>query len=107
MREKNCSSCKYQYHKADEMPCNMCFRSYIDKYEPLTNYDKIVNMDIREMAEFIVKTKLIFSEDIYNHIQEQIKDYVVKIDDKKIPKWKEKERKFYEKWLLQEVSNDE
>lgn len=73
----------------------------------MTNYDRIKSMSVEEMAEFIVKIKLIFGEDIYNHIQEQIKDYVVKIDDKKIPKWKKNECKFYEQWLLQEVSEDE
>ena len=73
----------------------------------MTNYDRIKSMSVEEMAEFIVKIKLIFGEDIYNHIQEKIKDYVVKIDDKKIPKWKKKERKFYKQWLLQEVNKNE
>lgn len=68
-----------------------------------TNYDRIKQMNIEEMAEFIVKIKMIFSEDIYIHIQEEIKDYIIKIDNKKIKKWKRKERKFYKKWLEQEV----
>lgn len=95
---------------AENIDCKDC--EYADgsggEYkDTVTNYDHIKSMSVEEMAEFIVKIKLIFGEDIYNHIQEQIKDYVVKIDDKKIPKWKKKERKFYEQWLLQEVSEDE
>lgn len=34
----------------------------------MTNYDRIKQMSIEEMAEFIVKTKMIFSEYIYRHI---------------------------------------
>lgn len=73
----------------------------------MNNYDRIKSMSVEEMAAFIVKIKLIFGEDIYKDIQEQIKDYVVEIDHKKIPKWTKKECKYYKQWLLQEVSEDE
>lgn len=72
----------------------------------MTNYDRIKSMSVEEMAAFIVKIKLVFGEGIYKHIQEEIKDYVIKIDENKLPKWKKKERKFYEQWLLQEVSDE-
>ena len=69
----------------------------------MTNYERIKQMSIEEMAEFIVKIKMIFSEDIYIHIQEEIKDYIIKIDDKKIKKWVRKECEFYKQWLESEV----
>ena len=104
-----CEKCLF--YKSKEK-CGECGRlsNVMDNkpmFTPNTNYNCIKSMSVEEMAEFIVKIKLIFGEDIYNHIQEQIKDYVVKIDYKKIPKWEKKECEFYEQWLLQEVSEND
>lgn len=53
-KEKNCSNCKHTNKAEDEFPCSVCIRNYIDKYEPITNYDRIKSMSVEEMAEFNV-----------------------------------------------------
>lgn len=52
-KENNCSNCKHTNKAEDEFPCSVCVRNYIDKYEPTTNYDRIKNMSVEEMAQTI------------------------------------------------------
>lgn len=48
-----CEKCKYRNKAIDEPPCNKCKHNYVDMYKPVTNFDKIVSMDITELAQFI------------------------------------------------------
>lgn len=54
-KERNCSNCKHTNKAEDEFPCSVCIRNYIDKYEPITNYDRIKSMSVEEMAVFFAK----------------------------------------------------
>mgnify|MGYP004540010397 CR=1 FL=1 len=53
MENKGCDTCKYEHHDIQDYPCNECAHSYIDKYEPKTNADKIRDMSDEELAEFM------------------------------------------------------
>lgn len=51
--EKSCNNCKYVFEEPDGEHCGSCSRGYIDKFEPMTNADRIHNMTDQELAEFI------------------------------------------------------
>lgn len=53
MKNKGCDTCRYEHHDIQDYPCNKCAYSYIDKYEPKTNADKIRDMSDEELAERI------------------------------------------------------
>lgn len=53
MKNKGCDTCRYEHHDIQDYPCNKCAYSYIDKYEPKTNADKIREMSDEELAEWI------------------------------------------------------
>lgn len=53
MKNKGCDTCRYEHHDIQDYPCNKCAYSYIDKYEPKTNADRIRNMSDEELAEFM------------------------------------------------------
>nr|DAY68024.1 MAG TPA: hypothetical protein [Caudoviricetes sp.] len=53
MRDNGCSGCKYEHLKGSEKPCCDCANMYMDKYEPITNADRVRNMSDEELAEFL------------------------------------------------------
>lgn len=57
MENKGCDTCRYEHHDIQDYPCNKCAYSYIDKYEPKTNADKIRDMSDEELAQFLCKVK--------------------------------------------------
>lgn len=48
-----CNSCKYWDKGLDDYPCNKCIHNSIDKYEPVTNLERIKSMSAEELADFI------------------------------------------------------
>lgn len=53
MRDNGCSGCKYEHLKGSEKPCCDCANMYMDKYEPITNADRVRNMSDEELAKWI------------------------------------------------------
>lgn len=53
MENKGCKTCKYEHRDIKDYPCSKCSHSYIDKYEPKPNADRIRNMSDEELAEWI------------------------------------------------------
>lgn len=53
MRDNGCSGCKYEHLKGSEKPCCDCANMHMDKYEPITNADRIRNMSDEELLDFI------------------------------------------------------
>ncbi len=53
MRDNGCSGCKYEHLKGSEKPCCDCANMHMDKYEPITNADRIRNMSDDELAELL------------------------------------------------------
>lgn len=53
MRDNGCSGCKYEHLKGSEKPCCDCANMYMDKYEPITNADRVRNMSDEELLDFI------------------------------------------------------
>lgn len=53
MRDNGCSGCKYEHLKGSEKPCCDCANMHMDKYEPITNADRIRNMSDEELAKFL------------------------------------------------------
>lgn len=52
-KEKFCSDCKHDGMMASEYPCCECCNAYLSKFEPKTNFDRIKEMSVGEMAEFL------------------------------------------------------
>lgn len=52
-KEKYCSNCRHDTKLATEYPCNECCNAYTSKYESKTNYDKVKEMSLDELANFI------------------------------------------------------
>lgn len=48
-----CSSCKYWDKEVDEYPCNTCVHNAVERFEPMTNFEKIKAMTLDELAKFI------------------------------------------------------
>lgn len=72
----------------------------------MTNYDRIKSMSLEEMAKWLVEVKEDLQRVVFEHIQEKIKDYVIQVDYDRIVGWEEKTKNSFEKWLLQEVSDE-
>lgn len=51
MRDNGCSGCKYEHLKGSEKPCCDCANMHMDKYEPITNADRIRNMSDEELTK--------------------------------------------------------
>lgn len=48
-----CDSCKHWDRGLDEHPCNKCIHNAIERYEPMTNFERIKAMSVEELADFI------------------------------------------------------
>lgn len=48
-----CDSCKYWDKEIDEYPCNKCIHNAVERYESMTNFEKIKSMSLEKLAEFI------------------------------------------------------
>lgn len=53
IKEKFCSDCKHDDKTINEYPCCECCNAYLSKFEPKTNFDRIKEMSVGEMADFI------------------------------------------------------
>lgn len=85
IKEKFCSDCKHDGMMASEYPCNECCNAYLSKFEAKTNFDRIKEMSVDELAEFLTKmfngketldslSRLVFNEGISNdYVTEAIK----------------------------------
>lgn len=54
-KEKFCSGCKHDGMMASEYPCCECCNSYLSKFEPKTNFDRIKEMSVDELAGLMTK----------------------------------------------------
>jgi hypothetical protein len=50
---RSCELCKYHYKDTNEYPCNTCIHNAIEKFTPMTNFDKIKGMSVEELAKFL------------------------------------------------------
>ena len=50
---ESCEKCKYNSKAETEYPCNRCVHNATDKFESITNADKIRSMNDEELAEFL------------------------------------------------------
>ena len=48
-----CRDCKHFNKSGDEYPCSKCIHNALDKFEPLTNLERIRAMSVDELADFI------------------------------------------------------
>ena len=90
-KEKFCSDCKHDYKLASEYPCNECCNAYTSKFESKTNFDKIKEMSVDEMTEFLCaiwQGKNSFNRVYANFFGRKIPD---DFDDKAIRKLLERE----------------
>lgn len=49
----SCNRCKYEGRDINEKPCNECEKAYVSKFVPKTNYDKVRELSIDELTEFL------------------------------------------------------
>ena len=52
-KEKYCSNCRYETKQITESPCNECCNIYTSKFESKTYYDKVKEMSLDELTEFL------------------------------------------------------
>lgn len=52
-KERYCSNCKHEYNPASVYPCIECCNAYTSKFESKTNFDRIKEMSVDELAKFI------------------------------------------------------
>lgn len=57
MEHDGCRNCKYEHLTEHEEPCNRCKQNATDLYEPMTNADRIRQMQDEELADFLCKVK--------------------------------------------------
>ena len=48
-----CNSCKYWDKGLEEYPCNKCIHNALDYFKPITNFERIKDMSVDKLAEFI------------------------------------------------------
>lgn len=48
-----CNSCKYWDRDVNAYPCNGCIHAALDRFEHITNFDKIKKMSVEDLANFI------------------------------------------------------
>ena len=53
MEHDGCVGCKYENEEPNSKYCLGCTQNAIDKYTPMTNADRIRNMNDEELAKFI------------------------------------------------------
>ena len=62
-KDTKCGKCKIQ--RSDPV-CNTC--EQFNKFEPMTNYDRIQNMSIEELAEFLQESIYAVGENLFECI---------------------------------------
>ena len=84
----SCSRCKYKRRGINETPCSNCKHAYTSKFVPMTNYDKVKEMSVDELAEFLNKItagrkqvdqlyKTVFGKDSVNfNAKQSIKEWL-------------------------------
>ena len=65
MERDGCVGCKYEHEDSDSKYCVNCKQNAIDKYQRMTNADRIRNMSDEELAEDRIKTIYIESIPVY------------------------------------------
>lgn len=84
----DCSRCKYEYKGLDEAPCNECENRYTSKFVAKTNYDRIKEMTVEELADFIT--------DIYaSNEHKEIRIDGEWIDPDRVEEWLESEAVYH------------
>ena len=57
--EKYCSGCKHASKLATESPCNECCNAYTSKFKAKTNFDRIKEMSVDELADLLGEAECI------------------------------------------------
>ncbi len=71
----------------------------------ITNYERIKNMSVEEMADLIVQFHFVFHCKAYELNPKTVYENMNEEDKKKNKEWEEEMRPIWEQWLLQEVDN--
>lgn len=50
---RSCELCKYFYKGENDYPCSKCIHNAVEKFTPMTNFDKIKSMSVEELAKFL------------------------------------------------------
>lgn len=73
----------------------------------MTNYDRIKSMSVEEMAGLIVDFHFVFQCKSYGLNPKTVYENMSEADKKKNKEWEEEMRPIWERWLLQEASEDD
>ena len=49
-----CEICKHRDKMETEYPCSCCVHACVDKYEPITNHERITSMSIGDFVEWLL-----------------------------------------------------
>ena len=78
----------------------------VEEKKQKTNYDRIKSMSVEEMAGLIVDFHFVFQCKSYGLDPKTIYENMNEEDKKKNKEWEEEMRLIWERWLLQEVSDE-
>lgn len=56
-----CKGCRYEKEPADSKHCIGCLQNATDKYVKMTNYDRIKNMSVEEIADMLEDSSFVFN----------------------------------------------
>lgn len=82
-------------------------REYMEKQNPKTNYERIKSMSVEEMAGLIVDFHFVFQCKSYGLDPKTTYENMNEEDKKKNKEWEEEMRPIWERWLLQEVNEND
>ena len=87
MNDLKCHYCKHFDKEIYEYPCSKCVHNAIEKFEPVTNLDRIRGMSVGELADFIcdiyasnehreirVDGKWMHPEDVEEWLEREVED---------------------------------
>lgn len=82
-----CYRCKHWNKGLGEYPCNQCVHNAVERFMPMTNFDRIKAMSVDELADFIcdiyasnehreirVNGKWMHPEDVEEWLKREVED---------------------------------
>lgn len=73
----------------------------------MTNYDRIKQMSVEEMAELLVTLNYAIECRHYNLDAREVYKNLTEEEKRETDKWEEQSKPLYKKWLLQEVEEND
>ena len=74
MIERSCENCKYTYEDPTGLHCINCTHNALDNWQCMTRYEKIKNMSVDELADFL--TSFSITTHLHGAVTNNIKNWL-------------------------------